>query len=258
MVNEAQRSVCPSAACPGLSPAAVTPRQDGHTCSTHPLCPFTSLISRSVLAVLELRTFYCPLVFIINEKGPDWSFLKFRESIKTRSWNAILLVLEMCEIILSCGKKKKWGGWRGKLRAWGTQYRLCIDHINITMLRRMSQLCLESTFHLLSVCSGGRAPSGSAHTDFKSPTCKAGRKIQRERKSTQSPASLQATKPLLNRHRNWEGTEPFCLRNPGKDTDIFSSCKSVSFATATVNCTSWANTILKIPTHLGISFLDIN
>lgn len=258
MVNEAQRSMCPSAACPGLSPAAVTPGQDGHTCSTHPLCPFTSLISRSVLAVLELRTFYCPLVFIINEKGPDWSFLKFRESIKTRSWNAILLVLEMCEIILSCGKKKSEGGGEENSEHEGHS----TDCALTTSILRCYEECHSSAWNpcsifFLSAVEGGLQAAQLTLTS-NPPLVKLGEKFRGSEKALRAQRALQAMKPLLNRHRNWEGTEPFCLRNPGKDTDIFSSCKSVSFATATVNCTSWANTILKIPTHLGISFLDIN
>lgn len=208
--------------------------------------------------MLELRTFYCPLVFIINEKGPDWSFLKFRESIKTRSWNAILLVLEMCEIILSCGKKKKVRGVERKTQCVRDTVKMCIDHINITMLWRMSQLCLESTFHLLSVCSGGRAPSGSAHTDFEFPTCKGGKKNSEKAKKHSWPSEPVGNETLPEWAQEPGGTEPFCLRNPGKDTNVFSSWKSVSFVAATVNCTSWANTILKIPTHLRISFLDIN
>lgn len=227
MVNEAQRSVCPSAACPGLSPAAETPRQDGHTCSTHPLCPFTSLISRSVLAVLELRTFYCPLVFIINEKGPDWSFLKFRESIKTRSCEGHSTDCALTTSILRCYEECHSSAWNPR-----------------------------SIFFLSAVEGGLQAAQLTLTSN--PPLVKLGEKFRGSEKALRAQRALQATKPLLNRHRNWEGTEPFCLRNPGKDTDIFSSCKSVSFATATVNCTSWANTILKIPTHLGISFLDIN
>lgn len=114
---------CPWWAVPNSLPAPLTSEQEGDTpVGIHLLCPFTSLISPSIPIMLELRTFYCPLVFIINEKGPEWSFLKFRESIKTRSWNAILLILEMCEICLvTKEKKKKCRGWREEVSKWGMQ-----------------------------------------------------------------------------------------------------------------------------------------
>lgn len=146
--------------CPSLSPAVTTSEQDGETpVAPGLLCPFTSLISPSVPLMLELRTFYCPLVFIINEKGPEWSFLKFRESIKTRSRNAILLVLEMCEIILSCGKKKSEGGgeenWvRDTVKAlrWPHQHYDVMK--NVTAL---PEIYIQSSF--LSVVEGGREVS---------------------------------------------------------------------------------------------------
>lgn len=164
---------CPWWAVPNSLPAPLTSEQEGDTpVGLHLLCPFTSLISPSIPIMLELRTFYCPLVFIINEKGPEWSFLKFRQSIKTRSWNAILLILEMCEICLVTKKKKKksegggekkWaseGRSKGSALTTGTSqcYKEC-HTLNLPFSLQFSTLKHEERLRSFSVLSSMLTPT---------------------------------------------------------------------------------------------------